>query len=176
MKNKNVIKLIMSAVSAGTVLSASMMTAFAEGEASTSGNNNAGSGSMISMLVSLVIMFLLLYLLFIRPQKKRDNELKNMQNSLQIGDEVVTSGGIVGIIVRKGDDNVVIETGGERNKIRIKSYAIAENITAAERVKEEQQAKKKASAAAGGLTAGKLTDETDSEKKSKKKSKKDSEE
>ena len=50
-----------------------------------------------------------------------------MQNNIQIGDEIVTIGGIVGMVVRKGDDNVVIETGGERNKLRIKLWAISEH-------------------------------------------------
>lgn len=172
MKSKKLLKLITSAASAAAILSASVITAFAEDGASTSTNTSNGGSGITSMIVSLVIMFALLYFLFIRPQKKRDNELKEMQSNLEVGDEIVTSGGIVGIVVRKGDDNVVIETGGERNKIRIKSYAIAENTTALERAKEAQQAKKKAKA---NLAAGKLTDDTESEQKSKKKAKKEKE-
>ena len=89
-----------------------------------------------SMLIPLAIMFALLYFVAIRPQKKRDKELKEMQESLQVGDEVVTGGGIVGIVVSVGEDTVVIETGGAKHKLRIKNWAITENVTAAERIKE----------------------------------------
>ena len=69
-----------------------------------------------------------------------------MQDSIQVGDEIVTIGGIVGMVVRKGDDNVVIETGGERNKLRIKLWAVSENTTAKEKAaaaKSDAKAEKK---------------------------------
>ena len=169
MKSKKILKAITSAASALMVFSVSSMNAFAEGTAAGAGANQEVN-YFTQLVLPLVIMFALLYFLFIRPQKKRDNELKEMQNNLQIGDEVVTSGGIIGIVVRKAEDNVVIETGGERNKIRIKSYAIAENVSAIERAKEAQAAKK----SQAGLASAKLADETENEKKSKK-SKKDKE-
>lgn len=172
MKSKKMLKAITSAASAVMVFSVSAMNAFAEGSASTTGTTPEPN-YFTQLVLPLIIMFALLYFLFIRPQKKRDNELKEMQNNLQIGDEVVTSGGIIGIVVRKADDNVVIETGGERNKIRIKSYAIAENVSAIERAKEAQAAKK----SAAGLAQAKLADEAESEKKEKKSKKnKESEE
>lgn len=169
MKSKKILKAITSAASALMVLSVSAMNAFAEGNAAGTGANQEVN-YFTQLVLPLLIMFALLYFLFIRPQKKRDNELKEMQNNLQIGDEVVTSGGIIGIVVRKAEDNVVIETGGERNKIRIKSYAIAENVSAMERAKEAQAAKK----SQAGLASAKLVDEAENEKKSKK-SKKDKE-
>ena len=149
------------------------MTAFAEGEASATSASNtaqAGSGSVFWTLVfPLIIMFALLYFMVIRPQKKRDNELKDMQNSLEVGDEIVTGGGIVGIVVSTGEDTVVIETGGARHKLRIKTWAITENVTAQERIKAAKaaSAKKKESALA---SAGVVDD--DSEKKSRKNKKK----
>ena len=48
-----------------------------------------------------------------------------MRDSLEVGDEIVTNGGIVGIVFSIKDDTVVIETGGDRSKIRIKKWAIA---------------------------------------------------
>ena len=89
---------------------------------------------------------------------------EEMQNSVQVGDEIVTNGGIVGIIVRTGEDTVVIETGGERNKMRIKTWAISENITAAERAKEAAPKKSESPLALGGVA-------DDDSKKSKKKKK-----
>ena len=52
-----------------------------------------------------------------------------MRENLEVGDEVVTNGGIVGIIFSIKEDTVVIETGGDRSKIRVKKWAIAKNET-----------------------------------------------
>ena len=43
-----------------------------------------------------------------------------MRENIQIGDEIMTIGGIVGLVVRKSEDTVVIETGGDKSKLRIK--------------------------------------------------------
>ncbi|MCM1505545.1 MAG: preprotein translocase subunit YajC [Ruminococcus flavefaciens] len=168
---------IITAVSGMLFTAVSMgMTAFATGEATTASGTQAQAqtGSVFWTLVfPLIIMFVLLYFMVIRPQKKRDNELKDMQNSLEVGDEIVTGGGIVGIVVSKGEDTVVIETGGARHKLRIKTWAITENVTAQERIKalKSANAKKKETALA---SAGVVEDEP--EKKSKKKKKEDEEE
>ena len=90
-----------------------------------------------------------------------------------VGDEVVTGGGIVGIVVRTGGDTVVIETGGERHKLRIKTWAISENVTATERYKEAKAAKSNASAP---VESAMLVDDADDNNKKNKKNKKDSEE
>lgn len=88
----------------------------------------AATANMISIGI-MVIFFAILYFFMIRPQKKKEKEQKAMRDNLQIGDEVATIGGIVGIVVRKGEDTVVIETGGDRSKIRVKTWAISENMT-----------------------------------------------
>ncbi len=172
MKRKFLYALVTAAI---TAMSASTMamTAFAEGEAA--GTNATGqqqpTGMGVQLILSLVLMFVLLYFMAIRPQKKREQEAKDMQNSLQVGDEIITSGGIVGMIFRIGDDTVVIETGGERHKLRIKKWAIAENVTAMERAKEAQAAAKSKLASAG-VTA----DEDDKKKSKKNKKSEDNEE
>lgn len=85
--------------------------------------------SFASSVIVMVVVMVIFYFMLIRPQKKKDKEQKAMRDSLQIGDEVTTIGGIVGIIVRKGEDTVVIETGGDRSKIRVKTWAVSENLT-----------------------------------------------
>lgn len=145
----------------------SAMNAFAEGEASASAAPQAGN-PLFTLVLPLVFMFAILYFMAIRPQKKQEQELKNMQNSLEIGDEVVTRDGIIGMITRIGEDNVVIETGGDRTKIRIKTWAIAENASASERAKAAAAASKKTTpVASAGLS------EEEPEKKSKKSKKND---
>lgn len=167
MKNK-IIYVLTSAIITVMSVSSLAFSAFAEeqqaagtGQASASGT---ASGGIFTFVIPLILMFVLLYFMAIRPQKKREQEAKDMQNSLQIGDEVITSGGIVGMIFRIGDDTVVIETGGERHKLRIKKWAIAENVSADER-KKEAAAKTKTPLAAAGIT----------DEKSKKKEKKQTE-
>lgn len=158
--------------------SAFAITAFADGEesaAATSANTAAaaGTGSVFwTLIFPLIIMFVLLYFVAIRPQKKREQELKDMQESLQVGDEIVTGGGIVGIVVATGEDTVVIETGGARHKLRIKTWAITENVTAMERVKAAKAASSKKSDS--GLASAAVV-EDEPEKKPKKKKKSDEE-
>ena len=87
------------------------------------------TGSLVYSFVMFAVLMALMYFVMIRPQRKKEKEAKAMRDSLQIGDEVTTIGGITGIIVRKTEDTVVIETGGDRSKIRVKIWAISENAT-----------------------------------------------
>jgi len=57
----------------------------------------------------IILMFVLLYFLMIRPQMKRAKEQKSMVEALQKGDEVVTAGGIVGKITKLSDQYVTVE-------------------------------------------------------------------
>ena len=63
--------------------------------------NTDVTNSMFTMLISFVIIIFFFYFLLIRPQKKKDKEAKAMRDSIQIGDEIMTIGGIVGIVVKK---------------------------------------------------------------------------
>ena len=94
--------------------------------------NTTQSGGWLLMLVQLlpiVLIVVVMYFILIRPQRKRDKEMQKMRNSLQVGDEVTTSGGIFGCVVSLREDTVVIETGSDRSKIRIKRWAIQSNET-----------------------------------------------
>ncbi len=76
----------------------------------------AGPAAMASPLIMLVIMFVVFYFILIRPQKKKEKELKNMLAQLKVGDEVATIGGIHGKISRIKDDLFVLESGIGTNK------------------------------------------------------------
>ena len=94
--------------------------------------NSTQSGGWLLMLIQLlpiVLIVVVMYFILIRPQRKRDKEMQKMRNSLQVGDEVTTSGGIIGRVVSLREDTVVIETGSDRSKIRIKRWAIQSNET-----------------------------------------------
>ena len=68
----------------------------------------SASGGLMSML-PLVLMFVVLYFVMIRPQMKRQKETKAMLDALSKGDEVVTQGGLVGKISKLGDTFVNVE-------------------------------------------------------------------
>ena len=67
-----------------------------------------GGDGLIGFL-PIVLMFVLLYFLMIRPQMKRAKEAKAMVEALQKGDEVVTAGGLVGRITKLGDQYLSLE-------------------------------------------------------------------
>jgi preprotein translocase subunit YajC len=60
-------------------------------------------------LLPIVLMFVLLYFLMIRPQMKRSKEHKSMTEALQKGDEVITAGGVLGKITKVGDPYLSVE-------------------------------------------------------------------
>ena len=74
----------------------------------------------IIMIVLLVGLFYLMY----RSNKKQEREAAQMRNSLEVGDEITTIGGIIGKIVSIKDETVLIETGHDRTKIRILKTAV----------------------------------------------------
>ena len=84
---------------------------------------------MLAQFAPLLLIFVVFYFLLIRPQRKKDKEAQNMRNNIQVGDEIVTAGGIVGRVVSVREDTLVIETGGERSKVRFKRWAVQSNQT-----------------------------------------------
>ena len=70
--------------------------------------SGGGEGGLITLL-PIVLMFVLLYFIMIRPQIKRQKEHRTMVEGLQKGDEVITAGGVVGKISEIGDAYVSLE-------------------------------------------------------------------
>ena len=80
----------------------------------------------MDIVLLVVVMAAMMYFLMIRPENKRKKEAQNLRDSLQVGDEITTIGGICGRIVAVKDevDSIVIETGSDRSKMLIKRWAI----------------------------------------------------
>ena len=89
----------------------------------TNGAAPSGFGAFLPIIM-LVGMFVAMYFLTIRPQKKADKEANEMRNNLQIGDEITTVGGIIGRIVSIKEETCVIETSRDGTKIRILKTAV----------------------------------------------------
>lgn len=94
----------------------------------------------LAQFLPLVLLVVLMYFLLIRPQKKREKQTAMMRNSVRVGDEVVTIGGIRGKIVKTKDDTLVIEVGADKVKFEIMRWAISKvegEATTSKRVVEE---------------------------------------
>ncbi|NUU02778.1 preprotein translocase subunit YajC [Herbaspirillum robiniae] len=86
----------------------------------------AAPGGMLGNLTSflpIILMFVVLYFLMIRPQMKRQKEQKAMMDALGKGDEVVTSGGMLGRITKVSDAYITIEV-SEGNEIIVQKGAV----------------------------------------------------
>lgn len=67
----------------------------------------------------MAVMLVVIYLIMFLPQRKQQKKEAAMRSALEIGDEILTQGGIIGRVVSLKDDTIVIETGSDRVKIRI---------------------------------------------------------
>jgi preprotein translocase subunit YajC len=70
---------------------------------------SGGTGAFISMLIPFALMFLLLYVLIIRPQKKKEQERLSMIQNVKKNDYVLTTGGIYGTVVGVKDNEVTLK-------------------------------------------------------------------
>jgi preprotein translocase subunit YajC len=80
-------------------------------------------GSLASMGL-LVIMFVVFYFILIRPQRKKDKELKEQMSKLAVGDRVITIGGLVGFVANIKDDQVTISTSAANTLVTFTKSAI----------------------------------------------------
>ncbi|MBR0483840.1 MAG: preprotein translocase subunit YajC [Oscillospiraceae bacterium] len=132
------------------------LTAFAS-DASASSEVSTG-GAVLSTFILPMVVLVFLYLLMIRPQQKQEKETRQMQENLQPGDEVITRGGIVGLVLRVDDNTktVLIETGSNHVKLRVIQEAIVKNMTAEEAAASEKAKEQKNKS---GISLGKPKDE-----------------
>ena len=99
------------------------ITALFAGEGAAT-DAQASGGSLLTMLIPLALLALVFYFIIYRPQKKQERETANMRSSIELGDVIVTSGGIIGMVVKVKDDMILIETSGDRTKIQIQKWAV----------------------------------------------------
>ena len=96
-----------------------MFMRFLEGEAAAGGGWTSWIG-----IAGVAVVFVVMYFLMIRPQKKQEREINAMRDNLQVGDEITTIGGIIGKVVSIKDETVLIETGRDKVRIRFLRSAI----------------------------------------------------
>ena len=102
---------------------------------------------ILYQLLPLVLLFAVMYFLMIRPQRKKDKQIQDMRKSLQVGDEIVTIGGICGKIVKTKDESFIIQVGADKVKFEMMRWAVSSVTKASPRrdtvdeVKEEEPKK-----------------------------------
>jgi len=119
-----------------------LLNFISQASSATDTTQAGGFLSILTMIVPLGLMVLIFWFLIIRPEKKRTKEMQNMLDSLQVADEVVTNGGIIGRVLSVQKDTVLIETGSDRTKIRVVKSAIARCNTEHENSAPAVEAKK----------------------------------
>ena len=98
-------------------------------------------------LSPLIILIVIMYFFMIRPQKKKDKQIQEMRKGLQVGDEIVTIGGICGKIVKTKEDSFIIQVGADKVKFEMMRWAVSSVTKASPRrdvvddVKEEEPKK-----------------------------------
>ena len=80
----------------------------------------------------IIATFALFYFLLIRPQQKREKKDRQMRNSLEVGDNIVTIGGIVGKILTLKDDEITLETSADRTKLAFKKWCVQSKVESGE--------------------------------------------
>lgn len=98
---------------------------------------DANTQRLLQSFLPLIILLGVFYFMLIRPQKKRDTKIKDMRESLKVGDDVLTIGGIKGKIVQIKEDYVVIETSGEKSRIDVMKWGINSTIADKKDLKAE---------------------------------------
>lgn len=83
-----------------------------------------GVAAVIGTLLPFILMIVIFYFFIIRPQRKREKETREMLESLKVGDNVTTIGGICGKIVAIRDDILTVEVGTDKVKLVFERWAI----------------------------------------------------
>ena len=82
------------------------------------------TASLLMTVGMLVLLGLVFYFLMWRPQKKQQRENDAMRNSVERGDVITTIGGIVGLVIVVKDNDILLETSGDKTRIQIQKWAV----------------------------------------------------
>ena len=93
---------------------------------SAAGTGTAATGGLSNWLfwIMLIVIVVVFYFLIIRPQKKQEKEQNDMKNSLKVGDDITTIGGIVGRVVKIKDDTFTILPSRDTTRMSFARFAL----------------------------------------------------
>ena len=107
-------------------------------------------------MILLAVLFVIMYLMLIRPENKRKKKIENMRNALRKGDTVYTIGGVIGKVVAVDDEKLTLETSEDRVRIEFAKWAI-QNVEA---VANKTEAANEDNSPAKKFRLGKKAEET----------------
>ena len=96
----------------------------------------SGGSDFLIQLVPILLMFVIFYMLLLRPQQQRAKQHREMVANLRRGDTVVTSGGIIGKVTKVRDDNVIEVEIADNTRVRVVKATVSEVRAKGEPVKE----------------------------------------
>ena len=91
-------------------------------------------------ILPLILLLLIMYFLLIRPQKKREKQINAMRSAIQVGDEIITIGGICGKVVKTKEETLVIQVGADKTKFEVMRWAISKVVNEKEEVAKKESA------------------------------------
>jgi len=80
-----------------------------------------------SSIIMIAVIFAVFYFLMIRPENKRKKKAQEMRDGVEVGDKIVTIGGMVGKVVHVSGDKLTFETGEDRVRIEVAKWAVSSN-------------------------------------------------
>lgn len=92
------------------------------------GQPQGAAGGSMTFWLMIILMFVIMWLFMIRPQRKQQKELQAFRESLKKGDKVVTAGGIYGTVAEVADRTVIIKVDGEV-KLRVDKNSLVRDYT-----------------------------------------------
>lgn len=101
------------------------MSLFISSAVAAEGAAASGTADTTSMFVMLAVFGLIFFFMILRPQQKRAKEHRNLMNSISKGDEVLTTGGLIGRVTKISDVGYITVALNENNEVVIKKEFIA---------------------------------------------------
>lgn len=96
------------------------------------------STKTLTTFIPLILLLVVMYFLLIRPQRKREKNINEMRSRVQVGDEIITIGGICGKVVKTKDESLIIQVGADKVKFEIMRWAVSKVVEKNERVSRQQ--------------------------------------
>ena len=98
---------------------------------------------LIMSLGLWVVVFAVFYFVLIRPQKKKEQKMNQMRNSIEKGDTVATIGGVIAKVAKVEEDRIILDLGPSRTKVPFEKWAIGKVIEKASGDDEKTDAEEK---------------------------------
>lgn len=84
-------------------------------------------------ILPLILLLLVMYFLLIRPQKKKEKEINNMRNSIKVGDEIITIGGICAKVVKTKEESLIVQVGADKVKFEVMRWSVSKVVESTEK-------------------------------------------